>query len=254
MATNKQNDIQTTVTTPAFLWIGNNAFLVMHTIEFLQKIFCKNNHCKICTTCNQINQQEYHAIIWIKPAKEFVLEELAIIAQTISFKLEPHEQFFFVIQNADYMRKACANSLLKILEEPPMGYHFILLAEQQQTILPTIVSRCLVSSFYQKEETVKYHHLFNFFTTTNFNDPMAFLQELDTCAINELEARALLDRIFIYWSDKCKQEQLAQKKDEYTTAQHVINILKQLALQPPMPGSSKFFLKNLFMQIKNSSS
>ena len=88
MATIKQSHTQKKLTAPALLWIGNQTHLMSHAIEFLQKMYCKNNNCKICTTCSQINQQEHHAIVWIKPEKEFVLQDLAIIAATITFKLE----------------------------------------------------------------------------------------------------------------------------------------------------------------------
>ncbi|WP_035359220.1 ATP-binding protein [Edaphobacter aggregans] len=47
----------------------------------------------------------------------------------------------FIITAASFMKEA-ANSLLKVLEEPPATVHIILLAENPGELLPTIRSRC----------------------------------------------------------------------------------------------------------------
>lgn len=39
------------------------------------------------------------------------------------------------------MNEACANKLLKLIEEPPFGTYFILISEDLEKVLPTIVSR-----------------------------------------------------------------------------------------------------------------
>jgi DNA polymerase-3 subunit delta' len=50
----------------------------------------------------------------------------------------------FVITSAAFMKEA-ANSLLKVLEEPPPYVHILLLAENLGELLPTIRSRCAVA-------------------------------------------------------------------------------------------------------------
>jgi DNA polymerase-3 subunit delta' len=50
----------------------------------------------------------------------------------------------FIITSAAFMKEA-ANSLLKLLEEPPDYVHLILLAENLGELLPTIRSRCAVA-------------------------------------------------------------------------------------------------------------
>lgn len=49
----------------------------------------------------------------------------------------------FIITSSAFMKEA-ANSLLKLLEEPPEGVYLILLAESLTDLLPTIRSRCAV--------------------------------------------------------------------------------------------------------------
>ncbi|MEG1661128.1 MAG: hypothetical protein RR332_01310, partial [Clostridiales bacterium] len=53
----------------------------------------------------------------------------------------------FVIKDAANMGEPAANSLLKLLEEPPENTVFILIAESADSLLPTIISRCQCFSF-----------------------------------------------------------------------------------------------------------
>lgn len=52
-----------------------------------------------------------------------------------------------IILGAERLNKATSNSLLKILEEPPDGVHFLLTTERLSSVLPTIVSRSSVVRF-----------------------------------------------------------------------------------------------------------
>lgn len=52
-----------------------------------------------------------------------------------------------LVTEADAMNGAAANSLLKILEEPPSSVYFILISSRTKSLLPTIRSRCRVIAF-----------------------------------------------------------------------------------------------------------
>lgn len=52
-----------------------------------------------------------------------------------------------ILSPAEAMTAAAANSLLKVLEEPPAGVYFILIVISWQQLLPTIRSRCRKISF-----------------------------------------------------------------------------------------------------------
>ena len=53
----------------------------------------------------------------------------------------------FILEDAEQMRAEAANSLLKVLEEPPPGIVIILIAESTEALLPTLVSRCQLVRF-----------------------------------------------------------------------------------------------------------
>ena len=48
-----------------------------------------------------------------------------------------------IIDPADNLNQNASNALLKNLEEPPAFLHFILLAKHSESLIPTILSRCL---------------------------------------------------------------------------------------------------------------
>jgi len=52
-----------------------------------------------------------------------------------------------IIDPADDLEKGSVNALLKSLEEPPAGTHFILIAHQPGRLLPTVRSRCRILRF-----------------------------------------------------------------------------------------------------------
>jgi hypothetical protein len=53
----------------------------------------------------------------------------------------------FLIDDADRMTPTAANSLLKLLEEPPERTLILLISGNPQTLLPTLISRCQVLFF-----------------------------------------------------------------------------------------------------------
>jgi DNA polymerase-3 subunit delta' len=59
-----------------------------------------------------------------------------------------------VIEPADAMNIAAANSLLKMLEEPPSSVYFIMISSKQRRLLPTLRSRCRQIVFGVPERTV----------------------------------------------------------------------------------------------------
>ncbi len=53
----------------------------------------------------------------------------------------------FIIENADKMQEGVRNALLKILEEPPEHCVFVLIAENRNAVMPTILSRVRTYTF-----------------------------------------------------------------------------------------------------------
>jgi len=234
---------------PAQLWIGKPEILIDHVHEFLKTALCPYDSCSVCIHCRNIRQQQHHAIVWIHPEKSYTVEDLATVFTTMAFALNDDQRLFFILHKADFLTATCANSLLKSLEEPPPGYHFILLAERPDQILPTIRSRCTIHSYYDDVPLAHHTSFIAFFCSTRPVNPLAFVQELDQSTPTEQETIDLLDHIFAFWLTV--HQQATGKADHIHIQQsaHMIALLHKHILMPPMPGSSKIFWRNLFLQM-----
>lgn len=235
---------------PAYLFVGNEQELLEHSIGILQKQFCHSQGCSVCIICRKIQEQQHESVQWLMPEKQYAIEDLKVIFSTIAFALEHDEHYYFVIQKADHLTTSCANALLKSLEEPPNGYHFILLAQRVEHILPTIKSRCLMQTIGMGAAISAHTALMPFFTTTAFQDPMAFAKELEAANLNEWDSLTLLDELLGYWAAQYKKQIITHNTKGQEQSQRMMQHLKKALLQPPMPGSSKLFWKNFFLQIK----
>lgn len=107
--------------------------------------------CGSCASCRMIGAGTHPEISLIAPSGDTtqiwqfwdregrpagVLQKAAQYAPAIGRKR------VFIIQRADTLTEGAANSLLKILEEPPPFVQFILLTPNAGKVLPTIQSRC----------------------------------------------------------------------------------------------------------------
>ncbi len=234
---------------PAQLWLGAHEALLEKTVEFLQKTFCTRDACATCTTCRKIREQQFHAAVWLYPEKSYTLDYIKTMLQPMSFALPEKQHFFFILQKADFLTTACANSLLKSVEEPPTGYHFIFLAQRQEHILPTIRSRCITTSFYSAEQQLSLSPLFNLFTLTTSYTPADFLKLLGTLKITERETIEIIDGLLQHWLKKYNQSLVDDNAREKELAGKMVGVMKEALKMPPMPGGSKLFWKNLFLKV-----
>jgi DNA polymerase III gamma/tau subunit len=127
------------------------------------------------------------------------------------------------------------------MEEPPARYHFILLAEHAEQILPTIKSRCTIHMLSSETLQDISHPLVEVFTKKMVASN-EFTKILDATTINERETMELLDDIISYWL----QDHQQQKRELVSP---LITKLQKASLQPPMPGSSVAFWRNLYLQV-----
>lgn len=232
---------------PAQLFIVPGSHTQQVVIDYLQKLFCTNNFCQRCATCLNIKEKQHHSVLWIEPEKRYTLDLLEPIIKKTELSLDQEQQYFFVLTKADFLTLACANSLLKIIEEPPPGYHFIFTAQRKQLILPTIQSRCTTQFFSFKNSTQETYPFSKHFMSLD-TDPHAFLKELGIQKITEIESIELLNTFLDYWCTHYKKIITTDNPDAIARTKSMIKVLENGLLTPPMPGSTKIFWRNLFLQ------
>lgn len=109
--------------------------------------------CGTCASCLSYNRRQHPDAREVRPDEEGVsltikidqiraLKRFALLSPVLT------EGRVCVIEDAQNMTVEASNSLLKLLEEPPQNFYFILVASSGQPLLPTIISRCQKLSFF----------------------------------------------------------------------------------------------------------
>lgn len=95
----------------------------------------------------QINMNEYNDLMVIKPDGKFIKkEQIMVLQDEFSTRSLYDGVRIYIIDGAEALNKAAANSLLKFLEEPDGNIIGILLTKSVNKIFKTIISRCQVCS------------------------------------------------------------------------------------------------------------
>jgi DNA polymerase-3 subunit delta' len=100
--------------------------------------------CGQCRSCQRILEGKHADVIPIAldSRTEISIDDIRELQH--SANLPPYEGRckVFIIDDAEFLSPEAANSLLKILEEPPPRVIWLLLAAEEDRLLPTIISRC----------------------------------------------------------------------------------------------------------------
>lgn len=247
---------------PTQLFIGSNNILEEKTELLLQSHFCLTYKKKAdkknfnlaecyCNQCRKIKNKQHENIIFISPEKYYTVKDIEIIFENIGLSLDNDEKFFFVLEKAETLNLAAANRLLKILEEPPNGYNFILQANNINNILPTIKSRCYIKNFNQDEKILTNHPISSFFYQQKLHDPIEFDKALKENILTDSQSIELLNQMIIFYEQKIKSFYEKNKQiffeEEYLFNLEIFNFLTKQLNTPPQSGSSKLFWKNIYI-------
>lgn len=132
----------------AFLFIGKDGIGKKRlALEFARALFCsaeKADACGSCLSCKKVLHQNHPDIrlVEIDEGNNIKIEQIRELQQEIAYKPYESDRKVFIIDQADKMTVQAANSLLKTLEEPPSYALIVLLAEEIDSLLPTVISRC----------------------------------------------------------------------------------------------------------------
>ena len=227
---------------PALLLVGAPEKIKTHAQQLIAKAVVSDLHNESCSPC-----QLQHHFFWLCPEKKYTLEQFEPITQKICFELAPEEQFFFVIEKADFLTPATANSLLKLVEEPPRGYHFIFLAEQLQVMLPTIRSRCHVQHIGGRTSHPTTSAFLRHFTTLS-PSPAAFLRDLQSDCPEDHETPLCVDMLLEHWSKEHLSRLRTDHHAETLKTKKLLSLFQEATSRLPMPGSAKLFWRDLFLR------
>ena len=116
--------------------------------NFIKAILCGSENgdgCDVCLTCQKVDHGNHEDVIYLKLEGASIKDE-AIEELQGRMKKKPYvgDRTIVVIQNADTMTLRAQNRLLKTLEEPSKGTVILLLSENIENLVETILSRCVI--------------------------------------------------------------------------------------------------------------
>lgn len=127
-------------------------------MSFVKAIICNNNYtnnnkCENCNICHRIDDGNYLDVKIIEPDGLWIKKDQLLELQS-EFSKEAIEgsKKVYVIKEAEKMNLQTANSILKFLEEPNDNIVAILITNDLNKILPTIVSRCQIIKLKKSED------------------------------------------------------------------------------------------------------
>lgn len=145
-------------------------------IDFAKKILCPNNHQtkeeqENCDICYQIERNHFDDLYILNPdsiaIKKEEIDNLMEYFRTKS--LRENGKRVYIICGFERLREDVSNKILKFLEEPEENIHAILLTENIDKILSTIISRCQVINIKTDDSIVEDNVV---------NDMKAFIEKI----------------------------------------------------------------------------
>jgi len=104
--------------------------------------------CESCTVCRAIQGRRFPDVLEIESSGDVIkIEQMREVKQLAYLMPMVGKKRIFIVDDAEKMSEEAANSLLKILEEPPLFSHIILITQNPFLMLETIKSRCQVLNF-----------------------------------------------------------------------------------------------------------
>lgn len=164
----------------AYLFYGEEGVSKKTTAKFFARlIFCKKglNCLNSCLSCKKINSNAHPDFLQIGGEgflNSFNIETVRNLIKLAYVKPNESEFKIFLLKNVDFILPFAANALLKILENPPENVIFLLTAKNKNSVLKTIVSRCVC--FYVAPKTKEF--CYSFLKDLNLKLSEDFLKEI----------------------------------------------------------------------------
>ncbi len=238
--------------------------------DYVKNIFCTNFDDNLLENIKRrIDENNYPDLKIIKKDTSVIKKEQIIeLKEYFSVTPQENEERIYIIYEAEKMNESAANTLLKFLEEPEGKIIGILLTENKNSVISTLVSRCQIISLDKKLDFIEpenymlitefllslFKDKINIYTKLNSYDELFVTKDI---LLNTMEVMLVIlsDIInykvtnkFIYIKSNKNIDYILDKYDEYFISKK-ITILNDLIDKQKYNLNLNLFLDNLIIQL-----
>ncbi|MDU5526104.1 MAG: DNA polymerase III subunit delta [Finegoldia magna] len=149
------NQVKNNKISNQYLLYGENLNEINYDAEALiYNLLVTNSNLKL-----KFDRDKLSDLLIIEPEKNSItIDKIRDIAKFVSTKPFESNNKVVLIRQADFMRTEASNALLKNLEEPKPFVYFILLTDNKNKLLKTIISRCQVINYLSERENQEFDY------------------------------------------------------------------------------------------------
>ncbi len=184
------------------------------------------------------------------------IDQVRQMQKAISLKPYLDKQKFCLISEAQNLTSEAQNSLLKILEEPPVDCQIILTVSEESLLLPTILSRCQTIFLNQEKkqlEKTEKKELLNFFSKL-LSCSLAkrlILTEEEGIGKNKQTAEEWLEKLIFLLREILLNDQLKKTELPLTTAEilAILRLINRTRNLLSLNANVKLVLENFLLDL-----
>ena len=251
---------------------------------FAKNLLCESETgeaCNNCRSCHQADSHNHPDIIYVIPEKDGYISVEDIrdkVNSTITIRPYQGKYKVYIIPHAEWMGEGAENALLKTMEEPPEYAVILLLTDNEEHFLPTILSRVvnipLVPISYEKKiEEESFIELKNrmkpYFAANSDTELNAVEPIITEIAKDKLVSLKAMEILLLFYRDvliykSTGDESLVllkselfdiKKKADRIEYEGINNIIKEIEISRrriEMSVKEEYVLDDLFMTIKEN--
>ena len=116
---------------------------------FVAALLCADGGCGICRACRLALEDHHPNVFLVEPeGRDIHVDTIREEVWTPAYRTAPEPgRKVFMIREADRLSPAAADTLLKVLEEPPADSVLLLMSARAHELPDTVLSRCHVVTF-----------------------------------------------------------------------------------------------------------
>ena len=171
--------------------------------EFIKWLLCAKHGaavpCQVCHSCQEMEKGAHPDFMLVSPevdekqrSRAIGISQIRELQRRLSLSPYAADHKVALVSNADAMSDEAGNAFLKTLEEPSGQALIILTALSEESILPTIASRCQIIKFLPVPEEKLAHGLENLYKKNDIRQILPLALGRPGRAINILSNHAWL--------------------------------------------------------------